>query len=329
MKITRIGIAFVGLASLAGLARADAKSEVVMWELPYFTATTKPGIQATILAIGDPVHETLTLVALRDAGVLPSAATRLDKSFHEFQRGVFWNDDPCGQLFLTTTSVKPSSGLGWWSDFHSADKEAAPKKFSKLTCKLLGRSHFGDLQFLHGMANGDGVPAEQTRALILAWTHFTYDVAIGAVKPSADLAKVVEMSALPSFNVATPKALFNTSNEPSLRERAIASLVHTIQDSYAKGHTLRTVNADGSFGDIEKFRSYANQDHDKHKRDDMWQGGSTDVEKIRKFRGGAEALAASRRVLEFYKAKDGWSEVEKYLVGGPFRLSGNTKPSGP
>lgn len=327
--IGRSLLALIFTSSWLALAQAPSKPKVVLWDLPDVTTTTQPGIEGSIFAVGDPVHETLTLVALRSAGVVPNPSGLSDKPVAQFVRGVFWNDDPCGQLFLTSSALTPSSGIGWAADFYAADKERAPKSFAILSCKLLGRSHFGDLQFLHGMASADGVPAARTLALVMAWAHFTYDVSNGTVKPSAELSKVPELAGLPSFDAATPKALFKSDNEPALKQRAIASLGHMIQDSYAKGHTLRTTNPDGSAGNIEKFRSYANQNHDKHKKDDMWQGGSSDIDKIRHFPGGSEALAATTKVFEFYQARAPWSEVESYLLQGPFRLAAQTLPSGP
>lgn len=307
-------------------ATADPPKRV-FWDLDYPEAKDKYGLEGSVFAVGDPVHETLTLHALVQSQVLPAGTTASSPAVSQFIRGVFWNDDPCGSLFRNKRDTSPSFGVEWFFDFRKADKEPAPKNFDSLVCKLTGRSHFGDLQFLHGMASDDGIPATDTLERMIAWAKISYAIAIGETKPA------VQLSTLPMpFNGLGPanaRELFQAPNDALVPQRAIGSLLHVIQDSYAAGHTKRAKLANGQFGPIEQFHSYARQDHDKHKKDDMWQGGSSDLEKIKAAGGGVEALAASQRILELYKSKTSWPQVEHYLRTGPWKLATQTKPSGP
>jgi hypothetical protein len=288
----------------------------------------KPGIEGSRLRIGDPVHETLTIHALADANYVGLEAKERRV---EFIRGIFWNDDPCGQLFVDNESLDPSYGVKWYWDFVDAESEAklGPPKFSKLKCKLLGRSHFGDLQFLHGMANDDGVPAADTLAKMMAWAELMYRLSGGLIDSEADLQSQPLAAALKPSVGMTASALFASPNSLRTRQRALGSLLHMIQDSYGAGHVRRTVSDSGELGAIQQFHSYAKQDHDKHKADDMWQGGETAIGRIEKFKGGPEALRASTAIVRFYKKKSGWDAVRTYLETGPWLLAKNAAASGP
>jgi hypothetical protein len=310
-------------------ARPDAgapKKPVAIWDLHFDENDKKFGIEGSIFAIGDPVHETLTLQAVRAAGLAGPDATASTPAAIQYVRGVFWNDDPCAQLLFNQVDLMPTTGWDWYWDFHEADKRAAKggRVFDGLKCKLVGRSHFGDLQFLHGMATDDGLPAATTRAQVLAWAKFVYGVATGAIDDLTALSAVPELKALPSLGAGTVRDLFRASNKVVVRERAAGSLLHLLQDSYAGGHVDRAEN-----GEIRQFHSYARQDHAAHKKDDMWQGGGSDLERIRQLKGGAAALEASTEVLRLYKKKQPWADVEAYLLKTPLRLAKQTQPSGP
>lgn len=319
------GLAVAAFGS-TGRSQEPERPARVFWDLDYEEAKDKYGIEGSVFAIGDPVHETITLHALIGAKLAPPGSSLKTPSVQQFIRGVFWNDDPCASLFSNKRDLSASFGIAWYWDFRKADKEADPKRFKGLSCKLEGRSHFGDLQFFHGMANADGLPASDTLERMIAWAKISYAVAVG------ESAAAMQLTTLPApFNSlgATPRALFVAPNDALVPERAIGSFVHVIQDSYARGHTRRTLLPGGRFGAIEQFHSYAHQNHDKHKADDMWQSGGDDIDKIKAAKGGLEALEASTRVLDFYRRKTDWSEVEQYLRTGPWRLADKTLPSGP
>jgi hypothetical protein len=315
------------LSSPSQHALAEPEQRVVLWDLEYSATEMKYGVEASVFAIGDPVHETITLHALIGAGLLKPGSSKNDPPAVNFLRGVFWNDDPCADLFRDKRSLKPSSGVAWYKDFWNADHEADPKKFGDLECRLLGRSHFGNLQFLHGMANADGEDPSVTRSALLAWARYAYNLAIGVTSPDTTLRAA--QAPIADVGDMAPLELFKAPNFTVISERAIGSLAHLLQDSYARGHVRRQETPHGSVGAIEQFHSYAHQNHDKHKQDDMWRTGGTDLEKIRGVRGGTEALAESTALFKFYASKTAWPTVEKYLLLGPLRFADKTYRAGP
>ena len=278
--------------------------------------------------VNDPVHETITLLAVQDSKY--AQVDSLD-GVTELIRGIFWNDDPCGQLFDSTEHLKKSKGYEWWRDFSNAEDLAkANQPFATLHCPILGRSHFGDLQFFHAMASTDGVPAKETLERVIRWAHFTYEVSLGTIDAMDPLEEAApEVAAFIKLQPGTPlKDLFSASSRGSAQERALGSMLHLVQDSFAAGHTNRKVVA-GSRRAIIQFYSYTEQDHTKHGDDDAFHGGGGPREHIRTLKGGPEALSACITVLQMRKTGKPWSDVEKYLTDGPLALAESPLPSGP
>ncbi len=276
--------------------------------------------------IGDPVHETLTLFALRDSDLI-SASDKFDSpKAREFIRGVFWNDDPCGDLFKSNTSMAKSTGAAWGIAFERAKAGKPPNR-----CPLLSRSHFGDMQFLHGMATRNGVAAAETQAEVLRWAEFTYRVATGSIADDTKLSRVPipELSKLlSSAGPKTVAGLFLANSEEVTRTRALGSLLHMIQDSYAGGHARR-IESNGRRGAIAQFQCYTDQQKDKHAHDDSWNGGDTDEAKLKLIRGGVDGREGSAKVLGLHKAGKSWDEVKDVFALEIFQLVGSPAASGP
>lgn len=284
-------------------------------------------------SIGDPVHETLTLQALIDGGILPNNTTSKDKTAAQFIRGVLWNDDPCAQLLTENPFIplQPSTGWIWYIDFQMAKRQAKTGDVTKdMTCPLLGRSHFGDLQFLHSMADRDGITPATTVAHILAWANVVYRIALGDIDPriplktdpvaNTFLSSVAEMSAM---------QLLRAQTESETRARAFGTLLHIVQDSYARGHVRRVSASAEHPAEIIQFLSYVNQNPDKHAHDDSWKNGTSDLERTLKIPGANEALAASSELVRRYKNKQPWPEVELYLKNNTFLVRADAIDSGP
>lgn len=305
------------------------KKKISIWEL--IELDIKPNnekwmLEASIFSIGDPVHETLTRLGLK--------RTTLNYRNMEFIRGVFWNDDPCAQLFKNSVEnpLKPSFGLTWYYDFNEAEGLSKNNNFNfnDLGCPTLGRSHFGDLQFLHAMAGKDGVKAEVTFKKMMMWAELVYLISIGnldymeKVKNYEHLLATTEV--LRELASLSASEIFNANSAQATRQRAIGSLIHMIQDSYAQGHVLRDPKV---YGSIKQFYSYAQQDHTHHKGDDAWGSGETNDEKISNSPGALPALEATTKILNLYKVKAPWNDVKQYLEKDPFHLLKKTINSGP
>jgi hypothetical protein len=245
---------------------------------------------------GSPVHETITHLALKRAGLTNnkeydcckssedfSASTQkivADASNREYLRGVLWNDDPTATLFDNNEEENWDFGLGvaFGVEFKSCMRII--KNVEKNTCSsLMCRSHFGDLQFLHAMANTLCEDPLEIQKRIVRWGEFTYKVAIGEISGGAKLKDISvegdefnigeklfplnkDMSVDQLFLVPDShhcKAPYTSTkrrsgwfwskkrtvchyrklNGGSARKRAAGSLAHMIEDSYAGGHCTR------------------------------------------------------------------------------------------
>jgi len=127
---------------------------------------------------------------------------------------------------------------------------------------------------------------------------------------------------------AQVKDVFFASSRASAQERALGSMLHLIQDSFAAGHTNRKL-VGGARGEIVQFYSYSEQDHTKHGNDDAFHGGGGPRDHVKSLKGGPEALAACITLLQMRKAKKLWGEVEQYLTSGPLALTDGALESGP
>lgn len=213
-----------------------------------------------------PTHEELTELSIRCAEGkldkawcnLPAAdmsgAVRYPEAF--VVQGVRWNDDP-NNFFNVDQDV---TWLFWL-------KAAAYTPNIDQTYPLEYRSHYGDLQFLHGMSHhGDRLP-EVTHQRIVHWAHFAYDVATRRISPDAPLHTLVKdypfVKALTGTSKRkwTVRKLFTNvndvlwpkfddvpANDEQLAALALGALLHTVQDSFSPSHVERSpVNADGNW----------------------------------------------------------------------------------
>ncbi len=315
---------------------AQTPAETSIWKVEIEPDTSEPGkfkVRGTVFGIGDPVHETLTLHALINGGMVNAGTGRTDDAVVQYIRGVFWNDDPCAQLFTENDFIplEPSYGVVWYTDFRKAKKKTSQQAgFADLSCRILGRSHFGDLQFFHGMADRNGAKASETQAQLLAWASVAYRVATGAIDAQSPLRADATAQTLPlAIGDWSAMRLFRAKTMAETRARALGSLLHVIQDSYARGHVARVAAGSANAGAVTQFLSYVDQDEKKHAHDDSWGSGGTDLAKTLAIPGSKEALAASTEIVRRFKAGEAWASVEQYLKVGPLFVVPDAKDSGP
>ena len=297
---------------------------------------------------GQAVHETLTLLAVKQAkqalvakGADPgelmsdfkeSAVPATDsmfgydpvyahKSHTQFVRGVVWADDPEGLLFDNPRNTKNySSGAVWYSHFSAGEKG----DFSTMTA----RSHFGDLQFFHGMASSDAEAPETTKANMLNWARFLIKVAKGVETTTTKLKDIAEVSSLfPNQGELTVKELFGwgKGDYVQIRQRAVGALFHMIQDSYAHGHVERN-----SAGEVTEFHAYGGQDEHKHGEYDFL-GGSwyEDLgDRLKQTKGALSAIDACAAVLQMI-AEDVYSgDIVDFIDKNVLTLSSGARAAG-
>jgi hypothetical protein len=295
--------------------------------------------------ISDAVHEGITYDALKAAGV--SQAPQLgngcpDPKVSEVVRGAVWNDDPVEMLWCNPdpadtcpislqdcgAAFKLGSGAQFGSMFklvcsgptHGVDATDYP-------ISLMCNTHYGRLQFLHGMAVAAGDAPTVTQRQMLAYAEFAYGVAIGSTAPATPVLQAVGgelRAAFAGSKVApttTVKELFvmvAVRPYPSydapwvdVPHRAIGSLAHMLEDSYAGQHAARV----GGVGPVLQFRDYSGQDSKLHGKYD-----ETPVDESSRARRQG-ALDAAALVLRSWQEKQPWSEVSAQLLQGPLALA--------
>lgn len=189
-----------------------------------------------------PIHECITIAALILSNKqFPEGATykSLDKEDWEFMRGAVWNDDPSCLLFEDSQDNNHKFRLG---------AEFLDGLFGNDNNCLTRRSHFGNMQFLHSMATQNEQEPDVTKKSLLAWIEVMYKLACGNQGVSEN-DKLSERFPLSFSSTTKPTGdatikdliLGKTARFMMLdiQSRALGVCLHTIQDSYAVGHTLR------------------------------------------------------------------------------------------
>lgn len=284
--------------------------------------------------------------------------------------GVRWNDNPPFQL---EDDQRPSGCRGttvklpvlqadcWLTVFSQGKKDAAAKADGtpgryfdgNSRSALLLRSHFGDMQFLHAMARRDGERAADTRQAILDWAEFTYRTATkdfspgqylyllpiresgGDVVSDKPFAKLFERQK--GWTVTTLFTLGDDTfrSQPHFSWVAFGSLLHVIQDSFARGHVERSdtpgqtceMSYGAKFdkpGRVRSFRSYSNQDDGLHGKEDAV--AALEAHLLNPPPGAVEV---ARVLLSMYRAAAPWSQVQEYLRDCVFDLEDADALSGP
>lgn len=291
--------------------------------------------------MGDPIHESIILRAegcdLDDPVQCYKERQSRTPGLEPLYGGVQWNDNP--PFVLSKTGFKYSSGksapdrcLGdtirlprladcWSLAMLDAEKVAERQRIDAFH-PILYRSHYGDLQFLHGMASSSEKAADTQRKMMV-WAEFAYKVALGEIPSTLALDKVpvAGFSELISIRERTVESLFTLGDPafrpaPSISLFALGSLLHMVQDTFSEAHAERGEEGgvcDGASGlrqpgKLKRFHSYALQDSKKHKTADSRHAFHSHDLKV-----GSNAVQATKNLLEFYRKKADWPVIQDYL----------------
>jgi hypothetical protein len=304
-----------------------------------------PLVEFGIHLFSTPVHEALTQLGYDcDESIDACSDVNLDFANSGVIAGVRWNDDPPFQFGKgqgryrgcptpKEKAITISFALRtdcWYAHFKDVASlaERNPDRFRTGTGTLLARTHFGDLQFLHGMARVVGESPQETKAAIMMWAEFTWRVQTGSsdfIRGSTRTGSVpVEgfQVFFPTNERRTVAELF-TVGRPWLRHQlgdvAFGSLLHLVQDSFAGGHTKRQPATTGgcSSTEIVEFHTYPGQEKTAHIRAD-----SIDSAKKK-----LALLESIRTLIEFRNDKKSWDEVKPFLDNCVFPLAADARPS--
>lgn len=249
--------------------------------------------------------------------------------------GVRWNDDPPFRLDIgegTQTDCKTSETirvttqpLCWVQLFQDAERRARSGRPLAAAggASLLARSHFGDLQFLHAMAGRDGETAYETRRRLMMWAEFTWRTSLGEYRLDRQLREVPigGMAGFFGHSEWRVQDLFTLGNPPLRRyvhEVAFGSLLHAVEDSFAKGHVEREEGVAGATcahtarlpmpGRVREFHSYVGQDSDRHGRYDTAASLKAHLLAER-----PNVVDVGRALRELNDARTPWEQARAYL----------------
>ncbi len=291
---------------------------------------------AGIYRFTEPVHEEITqkIYGCEGDGEACASGDMLYASPYVIA-GVRWNDDPpfrldigagtvsdCKTIETIRVSTQP---LCWTQLFRDAERRAkSGRSLDAATgASLLARSHFGDLQFLHAMAERDGEIAYETRRRVMMWAEFTWRTSLGEYKLDRRLREVPITGMAEFFGHSEWRVqdLFTLGNPPLRRyvhEVAFGSLLHTVEDSFAKGHVEREEGVTGATcadtarlpmpGRVREFHSYVGQDSGRH--------GSYDTAGALKAHLLAErpnVVDVGRALRELNDARTPWEQARPYI----------------
>ncbi len=199
-------------------------------------------------------------------GALQSHAGDLGEEMEEVIRAVRFNDAPPVKtaralMALVTPSallcgeVRVPENAGCWAMLMAhgaglAQTGPADAQFGR-GGNFLYRSHFGDMQFMHAMA-GRGETLAHARERLLLWAQFTYQVAGGEIATEPLIGALpVFASILGGFETVTVAEFFEirSGTAPAhIRRIALGALLHTLQDSFARGARRARTERCGAHG---------------------------------------------------------------------------------
>jgi hypothetical protein len=255
----------------------------------------RDGVNQFFRHLAEPSHERMTILSMVDtdeeAEPLLAAFDCGRPPFANVIRGVRWNDDPAFHMKWYTivcagglharkdVEIKAARNpLCFGASFVRASNDAKTQVIDGAIRKgqfphsLLGRSHFGDLQFLHAMASQRDRNAAETYSRIMGWAELAYGVSIedsyfSGGKQLRELGRIPAMQKTFQHNGWAISYLFDNERRTAIRaDIAFGTLLHVVQDSFAPCHTQR----DEATKQLTKFYSYGAQDKEIHQRCDRW-----------------------------------------------------------
>lgn len=308
--------------------------------------------------VKNPVHEAITLAAL---GCTSSAGSEEDcvqvdaiQANRVVLYGVRWPDDPpfaldrssppnisgCNASVTMRSTAQPKCWLGLFTDAGKKAKATLKEKPGYPAFGpghyLLYRSHYGDLQFFHSMANFDGERAGDTQTRMKMWAQFLWGVAIKEVPTDQYIRNLSFEQLSPYFpGDITLTNLFATGIvevRKDLDQVALGVLLHMLQDSFSQAHTDRlpetgarcsTFSKFSKPGKIAQFYSYARQAGSLHDHEDTF--GSLGNQTLQT---SPTVVDVSRDVITLWKEKASWEDASK-LIDCVIDVQNADTPAGP
>ncbi|RYO30899.1 hypothetical protein AA0113_g5971 [Alternaria arborescens] len=306
---------------LRGEDADDAKNTepLPMAPMPIFANMAIQGGRG-ITKTHQPVHETMTIAALIASKFPMSEGTtykNAPKEIKEFVRGSVWNDDPGCLLFEKDThdNYRLSDGTKWFKEYESAEGGLLGGFVGWITGTprqtITGRSHFGDLQFLHAMAAQEREEPQETKEKIMMWLEIMYKLSVGdqGIHENMRLDQI-DVSSSSRYQL---RMFFKEDTSPSGGETLLPlKMKPGVADRWGK---------------IENFHTYRGQSSDHGHYDhsnvqvEEW-GNLGDLDKFNGMIGVRDGIDACITLANYWHDRVAWENgVETWLRDTVFALA--------
>jgi hypothetical protein len=200
-------------------------------------------------------------------------------------------------------------------------------QFSPIKNNIMYASHFGDLQYLHSMGSGNQ-SRDEVKAQIMSYARHAWKTATTELSFKQQRKRILnEQRRIRKAGIGTndfrerfiiTDLLYHTKDPETLRYRALGSLLHMVQDSYAKGHTVRR-NWEANRGDenantansgaIRFFQDYSQQGEgeESHADHDV---NHDDPENFLDIPGARMAVRRSAQLITYFMRGCTWDNKE-------------------
>jgi hypothetical protein len=201
------------------------------------------------------------------------------------------------------------------------------KQFSAVKNNIMYASHFGDLQYLHSMGS-EQQSRIQVKENIMSYISHAWRTASGELSFKQQMKKILAVQReyresglnADSFKnrFLSTDLVYHTNDKEGIRYRALGSVLHLVQDSYAKGHTVREnweVNRcdndlnQANSGKIRFFQDYSGQGdgEESHASHDT---NMDNRENFKAIPGARMAIKRSAQLVSFFKNRCTWLNNE-------------------
>ncbi|HRG16292.1 MAG TPA: hypothetical protein PLB00_09855 [Pseudomonadota bacterium] len=300
---------------------------------------------------GHPVHES---ILARSYGCVDSYCEEVPVGV---LRGLLWADMPSGfpvrgraghlckrinvGLQANGELPEPACTIGYIVDGGKVSQRMRHRgkrgEFHTDAYLTLYRTHYGDMQWMHAMAESLDEPAQITQSSMLAWSEYLYRLSTKDKEEQIALSQ--PLSGIPyiakwfSDNKSewNSRDLFATGqfgvDEETIRDMAFGALLHMLQDSYSGSHARR------DFGDLMSstpgliigFLTYPAQEAKCHSpadaeplsRGNEWWNSST----------GKAVVGHGERLIALRDRSAKTAEVVEWLKESAFPISKDARPA--
>lgn len=300
-------------------------------------------VQGKLRIYGQDIHERITKKAAFDSGLIQdheyieytysndgTSPLERDLALKYITEGVRFNDDPEGYFMEGTSASNHGNPLIRFIF------EFLGTNFGEIVNDPTKSSHFGSYQYLHAMGDStisrNELRAKMIRYIYHCWKMATerdsfnnfkkdYEIVFSRLKldGQSNQTSLLEHYTKDQLLVRNtirlfPKEVlfFHATNQAQFQFRALGSIFHIIQDSFAKGHVVRVGWEEGdNSGVIRYFQNYLQQEASLHSHFDHFNSDQANEEAIFLIPGALAAYERTKQFMIMVKNRCPWTSTRR------------------